>query len=36
MKKIVVNDTNVFIDLYEVGLLEEFSLFLGRSILQIS
>ena len=24
MKKIVVNDTNVFIDLYEVGLLEEF------------
>lgn len=24
MKKIVVNDTNVFIDLYEVGLLDEF------------
>ena len=24
MKKIVVNDTNIFIDLYEVGLLEEF------------
>ena len=24
MKKIVVNDTNVFIDLYEVGLLEHF------------
>ena len=24
MKKIVVNDTNVFIDMYEVGLLEEF------------
>lgn len=24
MKKIVVNDTNVFIDLYDVGLLEEF------------
>ena len=24
MKKIVVNDTNVFLDLYEVGLLEEF------------
>ena len=24
MKKIVVNDTNVFIDLYEVGLLEQF------------
>ena len=24
MKKIVVNDTNVFIDLYEVGLLEDF------------
>ena len=24
MEKIVVNDTNVFIDLYEVGLLEEF------------
>ena len=24
MRKIVVNDTNVFIDLYEVGLLEEF------------
>lgn len=24
MKKIVVNDTNVFIDLFEVGLLEEF------------
>lgn len=24
MKRIVVNDTNVFIDLYEVGLLEEF------------
>lgn len=24
MKQIVVNDTNVFIDLYEVGLLEEF------------
>lgn len=24
MKKIVVNDTNVFIDLYEIGLLEEF------------
>jgi len=24
MKTIVVNDTNVFIDLYEVGLLEEF------------
>lgn len=24
MKKIVVNDTNVFIDLYEVGQLEEF------------
>jgi rRNA-processing protein FCF1 len=24
MKRIVVNDTNIFIDLYEVGLLEEF------------
>ena len=24
MKKIVVNDTNIFIDLYEVGLLDEF------------
>ena len=24
MKKIVVNDTNVFIDLYEIGLLEDF------------
>ena len=24
MKKVVVNDTNVFIDLYEVGLLDEF------------
>ena len=24
MKKIVVNDTNVFIDLYEIGLLEKF------------
>lgn len=24
MKKIVVNDTNVFIDLHDVGLLEQF------------
>lgn len=24
MKKVVVNDTNVFIDLFDVGLLEEF------------